>query len=151
MIPYIQTNTFDKVLSYNDNVKYNHLDYIGNTNQSYFYLDDTLKRNGIINILTYKAISYNNIILYLRTIKQYCYYFSHVFNINKTLLYYINEIYNFLKTAPIKCDIKLLIQINLLSLLLKGNDDENYLSHINVLSSSLNEYINNIKEKIKLK
>lgn len=150
MIPHIETCTFDKILTYYGNVKFNQFDYIENIGQPYFYLGEELKNNDFMTMINYKTISYNNIILYIQVIKRYCYYFSHIVKIDKTLFYYIDEIYNFLKKSPIKCDIKFLIQINLLSLLLKGNDGEVYISHLNILSLSLNEYINSIKEKIKL-
>ena len=138
---------FVKVESFADDNKY--LDYIKYNKTPYYYIDDG-KINGFVQMRKYKIISYNDIILYLQTIKKYCYYFSNIVTVTQELFIKINELKKILVLNHIKCEDILLVQINLVSLLLDGECGKSYIRYLNGIVCKLYQHINQIKEKIKL-
>ena len=138
---------FVNVDSFTDDNKY--LDYIKYNKTPYYYIDD-YKINDFVQMRKYKLISYNDIILYLQTIKKYCYYFSNIVKVTKELFVKINELKKILVLNYIKCEDILLVQINLVSLLLDGECGNSYIRYLNGIVGKLYQHINQIKEKIKL-
>ena len=138
---------FVTVESVADDNKY--LDYIKYNKTPYYYIDD-YKINDFVQMRKYKLISYNDIILYLQTIKKYCYYFSNIVKVTKELFVKINELKKILVLNYIKCEDILLVQINLVSLLLDGECGNSYIRYLNGIVGKLYQHINQIKEKIKL-